>query len=73
MSTSKSLSILKPLDKSKAEIRLLHLQPHQSVDTITCTLYLGDLDDPECEYEALSYEVSYTYIIVAEDNKSKDY
>jgi len=50
-------SIFPPLDKSKAEIRLLHLQPRVVAgDKITCTLRLADLDTKDCEYEALSYE-----------------
>ena len=50
-------SIFLPLDKSKAEIRLLHLQPRAVAgDEITCTLRLADLDTKDCEYEALSYE-----------------
>jgi hypothetical protein len=57
MAPQNDASILQPLDKSKAEIRLLHLQPRRGDDTITCALYLGDLDDPTCKYEALSYEV----------------
>jgi hypothetical protein len=49
-------SLSTSLDKSKAEIRLLHLQPRRGVDEITCTLQLANLDAKNCEYEALSYE-----------------
>jgi hypothetical protein len=56
MTSSIGTSILKPLDESKAEIRLLRLQPCRGEDEINCTLHLGDLDDPACQYEALSYE-----------------
>jgi hypothetical protein len=57
MDGSTNESIFLPLDKSKAEIRLLHLQPRVVAgDEITCTLRLADLDTKDCEYEALSYE-----------------
>jgi hypothetical protein len=57
MDGSTNESIFFPLDKSKAEIRLLHLQPRVVArDEITCTLRLADLDTKDCEYEALSYE-----------------
>ncbi|KAF8857248.1 HET-domain-containing protein [Acephala macrosclerotiorum] len=50
--------IHKPIDTSKAQIRILHLQPRlgSEPDTITCTLSVVDLDDDDCKYEALSYE-----------------
>jgi len=56
MNSSTNKSIFLPLDKSKAEIRLLHLQPCLGADKITCTLRLSNLDTQDCEYEALSYE-----------------
>jgi hypothetical protein len=57
MASSSGTAILEPLDKSKAEIRLLHLQPSlDREEVISCTLYFGDLDDRACEYHALSYE-----------------
>lgn len=50
--------IHKPLDTSKAQIRVLHLQPRQDSepDAIVCTLSVIDLDNAEHLYEALSYE-----------------
>ncbi|CZR62116.1 uncharacterized protein PAC_12013 [Phialocephala subalpina] len=50
--------IHKPLDTSKAQIRLLHLQPplDSEPDAIVCTLSVADPDDDDCKYEALSYE-----------------
>jgi hypothetical protein len=52
-------SIFLPLDKSKAEIRLLHLRPRAVArDEITCNIRLADLNTKDCEYEALSYEWS---------------
>ncbi|KAF4624510.1 hypothetical protein G7Y89_g13661 [Cudoniella acicularis] len=44
------------VDRSTAQIRLVHLQPRASSDHIQCTLHLGDLNDDRCIYEALSYE-----------------
>jgi len=47
-----------PLDDTKPQIRLLHLQPHSEAepDLISCTVSVGNLDDEDCTYEALSYE-----------------
>jgi hypothetical protein len=51
-----TISLYSPLNKSKLEIRLLHLQPRSWGEAITCSLHLADLDDEHCKYEALSYE-----------------
>ncbi|KAH8766256.1 heterokaryon incompatibility protein-domain-containing protein, partial [Hyaloscypha finlandica] len=46
-----------PLNTSKAQIRLIYLQPRLLVaDEITCELCIADLDDTNLFYEALSYE-----------------
>ena len=56
MSSNYPKLVSQPLDISKAEIRLLRLQPRQIVDEIHCTVHLTDLDTKDCFYEALSYE-----------------
>lgn len=58
MANAESLSIYHSLNSSKAQIRLLRLQPHleDSLDTITATLEVANLNDQDCHYEALSYE-----------------
>jgi hypothetical protein len=46
-----------PLNTSKAQIRLIHLQPRLvGGDEIACELWVADLDDGSLSYEALSYE-----------------
>lgn len=46
------------LDKHTSQFRLIHLQPRllPTSDEIICSLHLADLDDEQCQYEALSYE-----------------
>ncbi|KUJ11168.1 uncharacterized protein LY89DRAFT_689087 [Mollisia scopiformis] len=47
-----------PLDSTKAQIRVLRLQPRLNPvpDMIVCSLAVADLDHSNCQYEALSYE-----------------
>jgi Heterokaryon incompatibility protein (HET) len=47
-----------PVDKSTAQIRLIHLQPLLGLDQedIRCTLHLANLEDESTRYKALSYE-----------------
>jgi hypothetical protein len=56
---SDSANIYTPLDPSKAQIRLVTLQPASSrKDVVRCTLSISSLDEPGRSpvYEALSYE-----------------
>lgn len=47
-----------PLDDTKAQIRLLHVQPRleSEPDLISCSVGVGNLENENCKYEALSYE-----------------
>jgi Heterokaryon incompatibility protein (HET) len=57
MTNSPNGSIFSPLDTSKPQIRLIHIEPRPPDNgEITCTLHLADLEDDSCRYEALSYE-----------------
>jgi hypothetical protein len=56
METSATAYSSCPVDRSSAQIRLVHLQSRASSDHIECTLHLGDINDDGCIYEALSYE-----------------
>ncbi|PVH72885.1 hypothetical protein DL98DRAFT_432380, partial [Cadophora sp. DSE1049] len=44
------------LDHGASQIRIIRLQPRCENESITCHLYVSDLEDEDCKYEALSYE-----------------
>ncbi|KAK4493624.1 hypothetical protein PRZ48_014342 [Zasmidium cellare] len=47
-----------PLDATKQQIRLLRVHPgspYDNDDTVQCDMFVADLQDPELEYDALSY------------------
>lgn len=57
MGDSGPAGIYSNLDYSKAEIRLLYLEPKSSSRVfISCTLRVANFNAEICEYEALSYE-----------------
>ncbi|KAL2070901.1 hypothetical protein VTL71DRAFT_13927 [Oculimacula yallundae] len=67
MSNLTAPSLYTPLDHSTSQIRLISLEPRparrrfgrsplQNDEVIRCSLSLADLQDPNCQYEALSYE-----------------
>lgn len=56
MEHASTTSIYTPLDRTKSQIRLVHIQPRSSGDEISCLLHIVSLDDGDCVYEALSYE-----------------
>lgn len=45
-----------PIDRTTAQIRLVCLEPGHESEVTRCSLPLGNLDENECHYEALSYE-----------------